>query len=47
MGLNLLMVIPLMGIGGILEDGSEVVQCPCKGGEGNWNPTVVLEENTI
>ena len=28
-------------------DGSEVVQCPCKGGEGNWNPTVVVEENII
>jgi len=27
-------------------DGSEVVQCPCIKGEGNWNPTVVVEENT-
>ena len=28
-------------------DGSEMVRCPCKGGEGYWNPTVVVEENTI
>jgi len=28
-------------------DGSEVVQCPCIKGEGNWNPTVVVEENAI
>ena len=25
-------------------DGSEVVQCPSKKGEGNWNPTVVVEK---
>ena len=28
-------------------DGSEMVRWPCKGGEGYWNPTVVVEENTI
>ena len=25
-------------------DGSEVIQCPCKDGEGNWNPTVVWKK---
>ena len=28
-------------------DDSEEVQCPCKDGEGNWNRTVVVEENII